>query len=246
MKHVSLLTVVIAAVTGFASAWIVADLRASEAPRRAPESAQSSGAATPAETERLVRALEALQLEGQALRARIEALEQRPEPAARLALEPAAAPTTSAPGATDPAAAVPLALLSTELPETVRATLEEIRAEERAAEQVEREAREAARREERLARLQEQLGLSNGQVSDLRTWMIEARTAREELERQREQGGDREALRTARAELRTRDEASLQRILTPAQFQAWQERESRDDEREARGERQGRADRGQG
>jgi len=243
MKHVSLLTVLIAALTGFASAWIASGLRASEAPRRAVESAQSSAAPTSAETERLARALEELQLEGQALRARLEALEQRPEPAARLALEPAMAPSTPAPGAND-SAAVPL--LSAELPETVRATLEEIRAEERAAEEAEREAREAERREERLARLQEELGLSNAQVTDLRTWMIEARTAREELERQREDGGDRTTLRSARAELRTRDEASLQRILTPAQFQAWQERESRDDERAARGERDGRAGRGQG
>lgn len=243
MKHVSLLTVVIAAVTGSASAWLAIGLRASEAPRRATESAQSSVAATPAESEHLVRALEALQLEGQALRARIEALEQRPEPAARLALEPAATPTTSSAGASGSAAAVPLAL-SSELPETVRAALEDIRAEERAAEEAEREAREAARREERLARLQEELGLSNGQVSDLRTWMIEARAAREELERQREAGGDRQTFRTARAELRTRDEASLQRILSPAQYQAWQEREARDDERGRRGERDARREQG--
>jgi len=246
MKHASLLTLPIAALTGFASAWIATGLRASEAPRRAPESAQSSVAPTPAETERLARALEALQLEGQALRARLEALENRPEPAARLALEPAAAPTTLSPDASDSAAAVPLTFLSAELPETVRATLEEIRAEERAAEGAEREAREAARREERLARLQQELGLTNAQVTDLRTWMIEARTAREELERQREEGGDREAFRSARTELRTRDEATLQGILTPAQFQAWQERENRDEERAGRGERQGRGARGQG
>lgn len=247
MKNLLLTTVSIAAVAGGVSAALVGLWLAPEAPRSAAARPVEPASVQGADDGELRRALEQLALENQALAARLEALEQRPQPAPRAEL------VASAPVAVERTAAVPGAepgsmLPASELPDTVRATLEEIRAEERAAEQAEREAREAVRREERLARLQEELGLSNGQVTDLRTWMIEARAAREDLERQRDEGGDREALRTARAELRTRDEASLQRILTPAQFQAWQERENRDDERGARGERDARRgnERGQG
>ena len=130
-------------------------------------------------------------------------------------------------------------LLAAELPETVRAALEDIRAEEQAEEERLRAEREAERREERLERWRETYGLSGAQVTDLRTWMIDSRSAREELERQRDASGDREAYRAARATQRESDEANLQRILSPAQYQAWQEREARDDERGIRNERSG-------
>jgi hypothetical protein len=245
MKNLLLTTVSVAAVVGGASAAVVGIWLAPEATRSAPQRAGESAATTSVRDEELRHELDRLLLENQSLTARIEALERRPQPAERIELA-ASAPTTSeeAAAAGDDVRSM---LLATDLPETVRATLEEIRAEEEAQEELRREEREAARREERLARLQEEYGLSNGQVNDLRTLMIEARTAREDLIRQRAEGVDRESLRTARAELRTRDAATLQRILTPAQYQAWQERENRDEESdENRGEERGRRGGGRG
>lgn len=247
MKNPLLATVSVATVAGAATAAVFSLWLAPEASRPGAARSVSSTPTSSADDGELRRELERLALENQALTVRIEELERRPVPTPRTELA-ARAPEQDEGADVAPLDELGSLLLARDLPETVRATLEDIRAEEEAEQQRQREAREAERREERLTRLQQELGLSNGQVGDLRTWMIESRTAREDLERQRAAGGDRGELRAARGELRTRDEESLQRILSPAQYQAWQEREKRDDERGRRGERDAQRtdERGQG
>lgn len=237
MKNPALAVVSVAALVGAVSAGVISLWLAPEAPRADSRPAEgTSPASTPGDAE-LRRELARLALENQALARRVELLERRPIVTARDELAPALAGRVEDPAATgDDTRSM---LLAAELPETVRAALEDIRAEEQAEEQRLLEEREAARREERLERWREVYGLSNAQVTDLRTWMIDSRSARQELERQRDASGDREAYRAARAAQRESDEANLQRILSPAQYQAWQEREARDDERGKRNERSG-------
>lgn len=237
MKNPALAVVSVAALVGAVSAGVISLWLAPEAPRADSRPAEGTSPASTAGDAELRREFARLALENQALARRVELLERRPIVTARDELAPALAGRVEDPAATgDDTRSM---LLAAELPETVRAALEDIRAEEQAEEQRLLEEREAARREERLERWREVYGLSNAQVTDLRTWMIDSRSARQELERQRDAIGDREAYRAARAAQRESDEANLQRILSPAQYQAWQEREARDDERGKRNERNG-------
>lgn len=239
MKNPALAVVSVAALVGAVSAGVISLWLAPEAPRADSRPAEGTSPASAAGDAELRRELARLALENQALARRVELLERRPIVAARdeLAPAPALADRVEDPAATgDDTRSM---LLAAELPETVRAALEDIRAEEQAEEQRLLEEREAARREERLERWREAYGLSSAQVTDLRTWMIDSRSARQELERQRDASSDREAYRAARTAQRESDEANLQRILSPAQYQAWQEREARDDERGKRNERNG-------
>ncbi|MEQ1893085.1 MAG: hypothetical protein ABL998_11115 [Planctomycetota bacterium] len=237
MKNPALAVVSVAALVGAVSAGVISLWLAPEAPRADSRPAEGTSPASTAGDAELRREFARLALENQALARRVELLERRPIVTARDELAPALAGRVEDPAATgDDTRSM---LLAAELPETVRAALEDIRAEEQAEEQRLLEEREAARREERLERWREVYGLSNAQVTDLRTWMIDSRSARQELERQRDASSDREAYRAARAAQRESDEANLQRILSPAQYQAWQEREARDDERGKRNERNG-------
>ena len=231
MKNPAPLLVLLAVVSGSVSAWVVAGWRSSGASRgSAPATVGALRGAEEVDVGELRRELGRLELANQDLLARVEQLENRPLAPARSEFA-AVAPPSERRAEESIGDDTRSMLLSTELPASVRTALKDIRAEERAEEERQREVREAARREERLVRLQQELGLSNPQVTDLRTWMIDSRTARQELERQRDAGGERELYKSERQAQRERDDANLQRILTPAQYQAWQEREQRDDER---------------
>mgnify|MGYP001356559128 CR=1 FL=1 len=241
MKNTLLSSALVAALVGAASALLVHSFVADE--RSAPDSAHPASAhgspasaslqAASAGSAELARQLRTLEVEHSELVARLEALERRPEPEARVALAPAR--SAEATRSTDGDAA---ALAPEVVQESVVQALETIRAEERAEAARAREERELERMEERLARVSEQLGLAPGQTNDLRALMQRQRTEREALEAQREAGADRETYRAAVEEHRKRELAALTAILTPEQFETYQKRET------ARGDDRGRGRRG--
>jgi hypothetical protein len=241
MKNTLLSSALVAALVGAASALLVHSFVADE--RRAPESAHPAPAhgslagaslqAASTDSTELARQLRTLEAEHGELVARLEALERRPEPEARVALAPARASDSASNAKVDAAGLAPEVVQ-----ESVVQALESIRAEERAEAARAREQRELERIEERLTRASEQLGLAPGQTNDLRALLLRQRAEREALEAQREAGADRETYRAAVEEQRKRELAVLTSILTPAQFEAYQRRET------ARGDDRGRGRRG--
>jgi hypothetical protein len=239
MKTTLLTSALVAAVAGAASALLVHSLVAEE--RGAPESARPAPSslaaeslqAANAESAELAQQLREFERKHDALLARLEALERRPEPEARVELAPASAGDVATSSDGDAAALAPEVVQ-----ESVVQALETIRAEERAEAAREREKRELERIEERLTRASEELGLAPGQTDDLRALMLRQRAERDALEAQREAGADRATYRAAVEEQRKRDLLTLTSILSPAQFEAYQKRDA------ARGDDRGRDRRG--
>lgn len=219
----------VAAVAGAAAAGVTTlALTRSEVADTAANAVAPPEAAGPRQDEGLLAEVDALSAENRELRARIEALESRPIPDARTAIEPSVGqlPTSVAAAQGDASSA---ALPQAEFQARVAAAIEAIRTQERAEAARERDERELARMEERLTEMTERLALSPGQVKDMRAFMLAERDARAELDRLRDQGADREAYRLAREDQRKREVAELTRILTPDQYKTLQERERRDE-----------------
>lgn len=223
MKYPQLSTSLVAAlVGGGAAAFVTLALSIESRPERGGPSAYPPGGAgePTADGQRLTQRIESLEGDNRALRARVEALESRPAPDARqpvsAAQDPAAA---TASRSTDGAAGLSPAVLQQE----VEHALASIRSEERAEAEQRRVERESARMEQRLQRLTEQLALSPHQVADMRAHMLAQDAARQELERMRDEGADRETYRSARDEQREAERAQLARILSAEQLQALRE-----------------------
>lgn len=190
-----------------------------------------SGANDSRERDRVALAM--LSDEVNKLAARVEQLERRPEPDARVELSAARAldpNTTAGQGET--------ALAPQVVQESVAAALETIRADERAKADAERKQRELERIEERLTRLNERLALSPDQTNMMRALMLAQNTQRDELERMRGQGVEREQRRIAAEEAERRRDVELTRILTPEQLAGLREMEA------GRGDERGRSRRG--
>lgn len=236
MKH-SLLSIVLVALVAGAVGALCTSLLSSDATStstasapaapdvaaRAPRSTADANEADP----RLAVLVEALAANVERLAARVEELERRPEPDVRVA---------RAPAPSDDSAKLSAALAPQVVQESVVQALEDIRAQERAKAEAQRQQRELERIDERLTRLNEQLGLSPSQSSSLRALMLAQNQQRDELERQRDDGLDREQRRAAAEQLRLRADVDLARILTPEQLTTYRElNASRNDTRGRRG-----------
>jgi len=224
-------TALIAALIGAGAAALTAQFVRPQAGRErgASPAAPLVSSETAARPDDLAEEVRLLALENERLRTRIEALESRPVPATRIPIEERpVAPELAASGprtATEP--------LSPEFLSHVELALDQLRDEERAEAERARAEREAARLEERLARLTEDLGLSQPQVREMRRYLFDREDRRDELRRVREESDDREAYRQARELARADGRAELERILSPAQVEAYLSREDeRDGERD--------------
>lgn len=240
MTTISWPTAVIGALTGAAVALAVTAFSlAPQAPLVAERAASQPSSASPAtragesSSPGVAEALAVLSDEVSKLAARVEQLERRPEPDARVELSAARAldpNTTAGQGET--------ALAPQVVQESVAAALETIRADERAKAEAERQQRELERIEERLTRLNERLALSPDQTNMMRALMLAQNTQRDELERMRDQGVEREQRRIAAEEAERRRDVELTRILTPEQLAGLREMEA------GRGDERGRSRRG--
>ncbi len=240
MTSISWPTAVIAASIGAAAALAVTSLSLTPLPSQpsefaanamqpaSPASRSGAGAATD-----VALALEALSSDVRELSARVEALERQPAPDTRVALSRSPELDVDVAARSSEAALAPEAVQ-----ESVAAALETIRADERAKAEAEREQRELERLEERLTRLNERLGLSPDQTNMMRALMLAQNTQREELDRLREQGVEREQRRLVAEEAERRRNVELARILTPEQLAGLRELESN------RGDDRGRTRRG--
>jgi len=254
MKSALLQTAIVAIVAGAASAALTSTLflagstaergRALPAAQEPVVRADGAAALTPADGDLRGRIAELAQ-ENRALVARIEALEARPA-AARVPLATDAERVASlAPTGERATRSMADTMLdfSTDTPEFqegVEQALARIRAEELAEAERLRQEQLAARVEERVSRLTDELGLTRGQATDMRTYLLAREAGRDELRRIRE-GEDRDAYREARERLNQEGETALMRILSPAQLAAYQQR---DDERDRGGGDRGRRDGG--
>lgn len=171
--------------------------------------------------------MESLRLENRDLRDRLVALEEaalRNPAEARVALAPETATSSEtleqlAAALTDPNGGPPPAQFQA----TVEAVLGDIRAKEEAEAEAKREERRAERRDQRLETMRTELGLDDRQVNDMRDLYtnIEAEisAAREQARELRDFEGMREAMRNVRETSMTQVES----ILTPSQFETYQE-----------------------
>lgn len=239
MTSLSWPTAVIAALIGAATALAVTSLFTSPPPPPGEFAAKTSQPASPASRSDagaatdVALALEALSSDVRELTARVESLERQPAPDTRVALSRSPELDMDVAARSSEAALAPEAVQ-----ESVAAALETIRADERAKAEVEREQRELERLEERLTRLNERLGLSPDQTNMMRALMLAQNTQREELDRLREQGVEREQRRLVAEEAERRRTVELARILTPEQLASLRELESN------RGDDRGRTRRG--
>ena len=113
--------------------------------------------------------------------------------------------------------------LTPEFVASVERALTRIQDAEQAERDKTRKEQQAQRIEERVTRLQQELGLNNRQTSDLRTALITQDEKREALfTSMREGNGDPSTMRESFRTLRDDAQAELQRILTPAQYTAYQ------------------------
>lgn len=107
---------------------------------------------------------------------------------------------------------------------TVRSEVQSLRDEEERQREVEREARRLERVDERLTELTETLGLDALQVKEMREVLLAESTRRDALmQTMRDGGGDWAATRQEVETLRTEIDARLTQILTPLQFEKYQE-----------------------
>ena len=128
--------------------------------------------------------------------------------AAAMGLDPASLPAVDAP----------------EFEMAVAAAIENIEAREREERAAEREAREAERMEERLAEMRTKLGLDQFQETEMRTLMLESAQKFDETRDLVRSGElDRGEIRQVFTDIRTDAEDTLQSILTPAQYQQYQD-----------------------
>ncbi len=237
MTTISWPTALIAALTGAAGALAVTAFTMAPQTTTANNAAASpSQASSPAARSAEVAAapvadaLALLSNDVARLAARVEELERRSEPETRIALaSPRERDANSAAGSAK-------ATLAPEVvQESVATALDAIRAEERAKAEAERQKRELERLEERLARLNERLGLSPDQTNMMRALMLAQNTQRDELERMRTQGVEREQRRVVAEDMERRRTIELARILSTEQLAGLREFES------GRGDDRGRA-----
>lgn len=223
----SIVTVVVAALAGGATAALVLTLGSPSSPAPAEGSAATSAAvASPSgDVEALQEQITALEIESRELRQRLAELEDRADLSARTSagappeeLAAQVAAKLSADGATPAPSA-----LKTE----VAQALEQLRADERAEAARAREQRELQRIEERLTDLRTRLNLSPAQENDLRALFLAERTAEAEYDRQREAGTSRDALRDVREQQRKDFTAKLTTILSPEQYESYRQRDNR-------------------
>lgn len=128
--------------------------------------------------------------------------------AAALGLDPASLPAVDAP----------------DFELAVAAAIENIEAREREERDAEREARELERIEERLADMRTKLGLDQFQETEMRTLMIDSMHKMDETRDLMRSGEmDRGEIREAFDDIRTDADATLQGILTPSQYQQYQD-----------------------
>ena len=131
-----------------------------------------------------------------------------PDTAAAMGLDPASLPAVDAP----------------EFEMAVAAAIENIEAREREEREAEREAREIERMEERLAELRTKLGLDQYQETEMRTLMLESAQKFDDMREVMRSGEmDRGEVRQAFDDIRTDAETTLQSILSPAQYQQYQD-----------------------
>lgn len=171
------------------------------------------------------------------LERRVAALELRPDPRAREAVD--AAPTTdlrvAADDTADGGAPDPIDLASPEFEERVATALDGIRQRERAALIAEKERVRAETLDRQLEALAEQLQLGRGQVDDLRELYHEREAFEQELTREWRDGADDEYLGARKQEGATRFSARLDEILSPAQRREFDALWSRRDEKRSGG-----------
>ncbi len=106
---------------------------------------------------------------------------------------------------------------------TVAAALTNIREREDADREREREEQRAQRRDERLERLRVDLGLNDKQVNDMRDLMASVETRGSEAFRAARDSGDFQGVRESMRAMRDEADAQLQRILSPIQYDTYQE-----------------------
>ena len=117
-----------------------------------------------------------------------------------------------------------LAVTDFELRNLVSGTLQDIRDQEDAERRQRELERDIERVEERLVRMQDDLGLEPYQVDGMRNVLIDEATKRNELFAElREEGGGRGDMRDAMIELRAETNAAAQLVLTPDQFEKYEE-----------------------
>jgi hypothetical protein len=224
----ALLALVAGAGAALATRALVDGSPRTEAPARAVESAPAADAS--AETQRV---LEDLRVANAQLQARLATLEARvgevqsgrtavaPESTrVELATSEVLAPETRS------LAALAGPELSPQFVDSVGQAMEKIRDKEEAEREKKRKELQAQRVEERVTRLQRDLGLNNRQSGDLRTAFLTQDEKREQLfQGMRDGQGDprdmKETFRTLRDETLT----TIQGILTPEQYTAFQKTE---------------------
>jgi hypothetical protein len=241
-QEIFLAAAVIAAVAGVgaslaARAFVDAPGRETEpraaAREPAPDSAREAGAAEEAR-----RALDDLRMENSALAERIAALEARLAEVAStrtpLAAEPGpVASDGELSGSIAELAAAQGVAVTPEFVASVGQALETIRAREEAEREQRRKELQAQRIEDRLAKLQQELGLSNRQVSDMRTVLAAQDDKRETLfasmrDSMGDPRGDPGQAREGFRAIRDETIASLQTILTPEQLEGYKRSEDSD------------------
>ncbi len=225
-----LLPVLLASVAAGTASAVVVGIMA----RPAAETGNSSAAAMASgEVQAVASGLEtevaALRSENQELRARVEALESRPVGEARAAVTSVEEVAAAAAAKLQVEGARAGASGTGEVYTQVEQALEAIRTAERDEAARAREQRELDRMEERLTQMAERLGLSPGQVNDLRAHMIAQEKIEDDLREQREAGMERDAYRVAREQARDAEREELARILSPEQLEQYNARNERED-----------------
>ncbi len=213
-----LITAAIAAAAGSVGA-AVTTLALCDAPAQAPA---ASIAPTGAGDAALRAQLDELRTENRDLVFRVTALETRPAPSE--SREAVAAPVEVArasAAATEPltAAAVP----PTQLHGAVEDALRTIREQEDRDRDERRRQAELERLDRRLEDLAEQLGLAPYQTNDMRTILLAEDEQRDAMFAQARESGDFFDVRDTMRELRDQTQAKVAEVLTPAQYEKYQE-----------------------
>jgi len=224
---------VVSAVAGGVTALLVGSMRGGEprAERTAPVETPAAGAIdASADDAAIARRLDDLRIENAALAERLRQLEARlAEGAARQPVEePSAAPEGGMLVARDETGAVKgdAVVVTPAFVESVNQALSEIRAREEVEELARRKELQAARIEQRVTELQEKLGLSRGQVADVRTALLTQDEKREALFTSlRDTDADRRTVYESMRSIRDETNVALERSLTPEQFQMYRESE---------------------
>lgn len=221
MKQNPLVTIVIAAVVGAASAAGTATLLAPSMPERAQVAAADPKVKVDYDAQ-----LRELHKANEDLLMRIAALESRPAPAASVR-----EPISVDDGFEDEVRSwmASFANEQGQMPEAFVASVGEALDRIRDKEEKERQQKmledQAARLEERLTQLRDELGLSQYQVDEMRDVLTTQNQRRNELFAGGWQNVDREAMRTGMESIRDDTQKALGAILTPEQLDGYRQSE---------------------